>query len=130
MYICPVCGYDKLDEIPYYAEGAGSYEICPCCGYEFGYDDQYATHDEYRKEWFRKGAVWWAKNRREEIDLREQLKRINVDLPADLGEALAEESLLHDQHKQQDDLEKPSEYDGQENIPVIRKKYTQRKPNS
>ena len=35
-YICPVCGYDGLEEPPYDETGLGNYDICPCCGYEFG----------------------------------------------------------------------------------------------
>jgi len=38
-YICPVCGFDKLEGPPYYEHFAGSNEICPCCGFEFGVDD-------------------------------------------------------------------------------------------
>lgn len=38
--ICPVCGYDDLDEGPFTEGGYPTYEICPCCGYEFGYDDE------------------------------------------------------------------------------------------
>ena len=37
FYICPICGYDKLEEAPYNTNGGGSFDICPCCGQEFGY---------------------------------------------------------------------------------------------
>ena len=36
--VCPVCGYDGLDEPPFNERGAGSYDICPCCGFQFGLD--------------------------------------------------------------------------------------------
>jgi len=38
-YVCPVCGFDELDDSPYYEHFAGNNEICPCCGFEFGVDD-------------------------------------------------------------------------------------------
>ena len=39
-YICPICGYDGLDE-PAYDETNNfdpSFEICPNCNCEFGFD--------------------------------------------------------------------------------------------
>jgi rubredoxin len=30
-YICPVCGFDKLDESAYDNYNDPSFEICPCC---------------------------------------------------------------------------------------------------
>ena len=38
-YICPVCGYDRLEEPVYDEIGEPSFEICSCCGVEFGFDD-------------------------------------------------------------------------------------------
>jgi len=38
-YMCSVCGWDKLENPPYYEHFAGSNEICSCCGFEFGVDD-------------------------------------------------------------------------------------------
>lgn len=86
MYICPICGYDRLEDSPYCKQGAGSYEICPCCGYEFGYTDQYFDHDEYRKDWIHNGARWWSKSRKqpEEWSLKKQLANINVKGDASL----------------------------------------------
>lgn len=52
-YICPVCGYDKLDE------PATRFEICPACGTEFGNDDYLYTHEELREKWIREGMKWW-----------------------------------------------------------------------
>ena len=36
--ICPVCGYDGLDEPAFDERGVGSDDICPCCGFQFGLD--------------------------------------------------------------------------------------------
>ena len=38
-YICPICGYDKLNKSPYDEIGEPTFETCPCCGFEYGYDD-------------------------------------------------------------------------------------------
>lgn len=53
-YICPVCGYDRLDEPP------ADYSICSSCGTEFGYDDFALSHEELRKRWIANGAKWWS----------------------------------------------------------------------
>ena len=51
-YICPVCGYDKLNKSPYDENGEPSHETCPCCGYEFGFDDKRGeTFRIYREKW-------------------------------------------------------------------------------
>ena len=34
--ICPVCGYDGVDEPAFDERGVGSYDICPCCACQFG----------------------------------------------------------------------------------------------
>ncbi|RAI82673.1 hypothetical protein BFS35_003020 [Macrococcoides goetzii] len=43
MYICPVCGYNQLEEEPYkfFDDNIfnASFEICSCCGFQFGFDD-------------------------------------------------------------------------------------------
>ena len=55
--ICPVCGYDKLFEVPYDSLQYPSYEICPCCGFEFGVDDEDKgfTFKTYREKWIKEG---------------------------------------------------------------------------
>jgi hypothetical protein len=58
MYICPVCGYNKLN-YPYTEDGT----ICPSCGTEFGYDDFLNSHAELRQQWIQQGAQWWSPNR-------------------------------------------------------------------
>jgi hypothetical protein len=54
-YMCPICGFDALEELPYerYGDpvlvgphveplevGAPTHEICPSCGFHFGCDDE------------------------------------------------------------------------------------------
>jgi len=58
--ICPICGYNKLEEPPYDERGIGSCEICSCCGFEYGVsdDDKDYTFESYRKEWFEKGCLF------------------------------------------------------------------------
>ncbi len=80
MFICPVCGYDKLLEEPFDSEGNPSYEICNCCGFEFGYDDSsegISIHN-YRKKWINEGAPWFNLNLKpKNWNLNEQLNNIN-----------------------------------------------------
>ena len=61
--ICPVCGYDGLDEPPFNERGAGSDDICPCCGFQFGlddfpYEDRERLVAEWRERWADGGCVW------------------------------------------------------------------------
>jgi hypothetical protein len=53
MYICPVCGYDQLEDPP------TDYNICECCGTEFGYHDAHRSHAELRQRWIMAGMPWW-----------------------------------------------------------------------
>lgn len=79
MHICPVCGYDKLDESPYDQDGNPSYEICKCCGFEFGFDDHSEgnSFESYRKKWIEGGAKWFSEKAKTETwDLNKQLARI------------------------------------------------------
>jgi len=66
-YICPVCGFDQLDEPAYNEFNDPSFEICPCCRFQFGDDDDVEieeglfmqreeTHTNYREAWIEKGA--------------------------------------------------------------------------
>ena len=52
-YICPVCGFDRLEYPP------SDYNICPCCATEFGYHDTSFSHAQLRQRWIRAGARWW-----------------------------------------------------------------------
>ena len=54
MYICPVCGFDRLTDPPL------NFTICPCCGTEFEYDDAFADHAALRTAWLRNGPRWWS----------------------------------------------------------------------
>jgi hypothetical protein len=81
MYICPICGYDKLDEKPYDNDGNPSYEICPCCGFEFGFDDESEgkSFEGYREEWLHNGVEWFdLKLKPKDWNLKTQLKNINI----------------------------------------------------
>ncbi|QOY36647.1 hypothetical protein AWH56_002945 [Anaerobacillus isosaccharinicus] len=82
-YICPICGYDKLEEIPYDKEGNPSYEICSCCGFEFGYDDhsEGKTFAEYRQLWIENDCKWFNEDERpKNWSLKQQLVNINIFL--------------------------------------------------
>jgi hypothetical protein len=87
MFICPVCGYDRLEEPPRSEEGGGSYEICESCGFQFGVsdDDRGRSYQEWRKQWLQVGAPWSSANPPPPgWNPREQLKRsgITADHPA------------------------------------------------
>ncbi|WP_440945327.1 hypothetical protein ACSAZL_14425 [Methanosarcina sp. T3] len=56
--ICPVCGYDGLDEPPYDIDEVPSYEICSCCGFEYGFDEEGYYFEEYRDKWIKDGWKW------------------------------------------------------------------------
>ena len=51
-YVCPVCGYDQLEEPP------ANFTICDSCGTEFGYHDATFTHAALRERWIAEGAKW------------------------------------------------------------------------
>jgi hypothetical protein len=61
MFLCPVCGYDGLEEAPYDQHGLASFVICPCCGTEFGYTDAVASHAALRRRWIELGMRWSGK---------------------------------------------------------------------
>ena len=74
--ICPVCGYDKLEDKPYDEYGYPTYVTCSCCGYEFGFDDSSKgkTFVEYREEWISKGFKFFNKEKQPDIWDEETLK--------------------------------------------------------
>ena len=79
MYVCPVCGYDKLTEEPYDQDRNPSYEICKCCGFEFGFDDdsEGSSLESYRQKWINGGAKWFnVKAKPEDWNLKKQLEQI------------------------------------------------------
>jgi hypothetical protein len=83
-HVCPVCGYDGLQETAYDKDGNPSYEICACCGFEFGFDDESegASHKEYRQKWLEDGANWFSHDRKPDSwNLQEQLRRIGAVWP-------------------------------------------------
>ena len=64
-YVCPICGYDGLDEPAYGKHNEPSYNICPCCCFEFGVDDSsdYQSlekdFNDYREKWIKEGCEWF-----------------------------------------------------------------------
>ncbi|MFH1621868.1 MAG: hypothetical protein ABIA97_01960 [Candidatus Omnitrophota bacterium] len=63
-FICPVCGFNGLEEAPYRENNKPSFEICHCCGYEFGFNDTSnidikKSHQIYREKWIKDGAKWF-----------------------------------------------------------------------
>lgn len=70
-FLCPVCGYDRLEEPPW-CDDSPSDEICPSCGTHFGFDDaaggsaarRAAAHRALRDLWVSDGCRWYSKSRR------------------------------------------------------------------
>jgi hypothetical protein len=61
-YICPVCGYDKLEDNPFDENGGASFEICSCCGTEFGYElgaFDAEKIQKLRQGWIKGGMNWF-----------------------------------------------------------------------
>jgi hypothetical protein len=54
-YLCPICGYDRLEAPPI------DFQICPSCGVEFGNDDFEVSHLELRSRWWAKGCPWFSR---------------------------------------------------------------------
>lgn len=77
-YICPVCGYDRLDEPPYIDGYIPSHNICDCCGSEFGLDDcTQKSIEENRKKWIEAGCQWFdIEKKPPNWKLDEQLKNL------------------------------------------------------
>jgi len=61
-YLCPVCGFNKLNEEPFSKKNEPSYEICPCCGFEFGFngENNKRSFNDYRQRWIADGAIWFS----------------------------------------------------------------------
>lgn len=82
--VCPVCGFEGLDEPSYDEFLEPSCDICPCCGVEFGFDDlefNNVTFVTARNNWLKNGAKWFNKNEKpKNWNLEEQLK--NTELPS------------------------------------------------
>lgn len=51
-YLCPVCGFDQLEDPPV------NDEICPSCGTHFGYHDATRPHQELTLKWIFDGMPW------------------------------------------------------------------------
>lgn len=80
MYICPVCGYDELDELPY-DDGTPSMDICDCCGFQFGVTDydEHISFEEWRQRWIAIGMPWGNDEieKPENWNPREQLQNLS-----------------------------------------------------
>jgi hypothetical protein len=78
MYLCPVCGYERLEDPP------KDFTICPSCGTEFGYDDAFSSHAELRAKWLRNGAPWWSRvdPRPENWDPQQQVDAVMSSISA------------------------------------------------
>ena len=79
-YICPVCGFDKLNEPPFDRKGLPSYEVCPCCGFEFGFDGiaNRSAFIAFRRRWIESGAKWFMPGSRPKgWDMKKQLANLN-----------------------------------------------------
>jgi hypothetical protein len=80
LYVCLVCGYEKLCEPPRLPNGGGSYEICPSCGFEFGVsdDDCGFTYEAWRTNWKAAGMPWSSVSRKppENWSPQQQLERV------------------------------------------------------
>ncbi|WP_214785043.1 hypothetical protein [Exiguobacterium sp. S3] len=68
-YICPVCGYDGLEESAYNEYDLPSFEICSYCRFQFGDDDDVEVREGVflleRKSSFcsqRKMDQGWSRN--------------------------------------------------------------------
>jgi hypothetical protein len=63
FFMCPVCGYPDLMELPRRLDGGGSDEICPSCGFQFGFDDDDRgfSFDMWRQDWIERGMPWSSK---------------------------------------------------------------------
>ena len=79
-YVCPVCGYPDLDELPRGEATGGSYEICPSCGFQFGVSDDDEGHSYlgWRQNWIKKGMPWssLARERPLDWDPKRQLEQV------------------------------------------------------
>ena len=100
-YTCPVCGYNRMDDVAYYENGDASFELCFCCGFQFGVDDDVEiedgiflsrseAHDLYRSNWLKDGAKIFsdyaftpdqdAGEPLERMILQKQLRRMHIKL--------------------------------------------------
>lgn len=60
MFMCPVCGFDGLEEPARTLSGGGSDEYCPSCDFQFGVTDidQGFSDAAWRTLWVARGKPW------------------------------------------------------------------------
>lgn len=86
QYLCPVCGYDRLDEPPWDNESPSD-EICPSCGTHFGYDDaaggsaaqRQARHRDLRERWKAAGCPWFSRTAWQPEDWNPRTQLVSVE---------------------------------------------------
>ncbi len=63
-YVCPVCGFENLEEEPRDGAGEASFEICKSCGFQFGVtdDDLGYSYEQWRARWVAAGYPWHGVN--------------------------------------------------------------------
>ena len=78
---CRVCGLDIEDKSWGEDERCPTYEVCLCCGVEFGNEDYtIESTKEYRKQWIKKGCLWFnSKKKPENWNFEEQMLDIPVE---------------------------------------------------
>lgn len=68
----------EYDSATWNSDNDATFDICNCCGVEFGNEDSTMKGvEEYREDWIRKGAPWFAPEQKpKNWNLEEQLKKI------------------------------------------------------
>jgi hypothetical protein len=87
-FVCPVCGWDQLNEPPYYNDkDLPSYEGCPGCGFETGFHDDSEIYSikemikRYRDRWIQEGMSWSSSMEMPvDWDPKKQLKNIGIEV--------------------------------------------------
>src|SRR5215470_3158985 len=79
MNVCPVCGFNKLEEPP------ANFYICPCCGTEFGNDDLDTSHAELRRRWLQSGARWFSDYTRPPVRWNPYVQLLDAGLAHQIG---------------------------------------------
>ncbi len=84
--ICPVCGFDELEEPPYSPGGVGSEDICESCGFQFETlmedEEDGSLFNKWRAQWISGGMKWYIKNIKQpdDWDPKRQLLNIGIKL--------------------------------------------------
>lgn len=91
--ICPVCGYDGLEEPAYDKNLVPSYNVCACCGVEFGVDDFYISPTSL-KQFIDSNKQWFDESKKtKKWCFEKQLENLNKKEIVDLVKRLHESQL-------------------------------------